>query len=229
MKALKNYARNVSRLLPLIVLSACGARQSLPPGSFNTAPNAAVFNRYSTPSTLRNFSATPSGGKFNYGLGMRLDGAQPMTEDGNTFSVLANRPEVVDLRAGFGPVYNQGATQACVGFSTVGGLGEYFARKRGWTGRFSPRFLWSMGRKMEGTLGQNQGMLITDAQKIMDAYGMLPEASFPFASLSPEQNPTVFEQMLPSAPVTRKSKKPKNSAFLRAGRPFLPFRPCVPL
>ncbi|PIQ23768.1 hypothetical protein COW36_20530 [bacterium (Candidatus Blackallbacteria) CG17_big_fil_post_rev_8_21_14_2_50_48_46] len=199
-----------ARLLPLALLTAC-AGQTLPPAMTQAALNPSL-NRFSTPA-LRSFSAGTSQRKFPHGLGLNLQGSQPMREDGQTFSIMANRPQVVDLRPGFSPIYNQGATNACVGFSSIGGFGEYFARKRGWNMRFSPRFLWNMGRKMEGTLAENTGMMISDAQRILDAYGMMPDQSFPFPVLDPEQNPALFNQLLTEQPNSAQIAEAKKFRF----------------
>lgn len=202
---MKSLLTRILALTALTTLSACASPAFPPvmgpgmtPGMNMPLNGPTNFNRFSVP--MNRMDAGINRQNFPYGLGMRLDGAQPMRDDGQEFSLQSNRPEQVDLRAGFSPVYNQGRTEACVGFSTVGGLGEYFARKRGWNMRFSPRYLWTMGRKLEGTLDKNTGMMISDAQKIMDAYGMLPEQSYPFPLLDPEQNPTLFQQMLSERP-----------------------------
>lgn len=202
---MKLISRLLPRVLPLVLLTAC-AGQSLPPvmNRGPVGPGLNSFNAGTAPNQFRRFNAGTSQTQFPYGLGLNLEGSQPMGESdvrsADEMSFMANRPELVDLRADFPPVYNQGATNACVGFSTVGGLGEYYARKRGWNLRFSPRFLWNMGRKMEGTIDQNVGMMISDAQKIMDAYGMMPEQSFPFPVLDPQQNPTLFQQLITEVP-----------------------------
>jgi len=203
----------IARLLPLMLLGACSS-QSLPPSMYansmmqrgayapvamRQASGPQAFNQFAA-GQVRRQNAGLNQRQFAYGLGLNLQGAQPMVDNGEGFSILSRRPEFVDLRPGFPPVYDQGGTNACVGFSTVGGLGEYYARKLGWNTRFSSRFLWNMGRKMGGYLEQNEGMMISDAQKIMDAYGMLPEAQFPFPVVYPEQNPTLFQQLLTERP-----------------------------
>jgi len=195
----------VKSLIGLGLLSAC-ASPSMPPMMMGVRGPVGQFNQFSNPSMNRFNAATPQG-NFPFGLGMQTQGAQPMDgmstqlfEQPEGLRSLARRPEQVDLRPGFPPVYNQGATNACVGFSTIGGLGEFYARKRGWNMRFSPRYLWTLGRKFDGNLNQNVGMMIDDAQKILDNYGMLPEQSYPFPVLDPRQNPALFEQMLSERP-----------------------------
>lgn len=165
-------------MLPALLLSAC-AGQSLPPSLQRplNSLSAPQFNRASAGSALR------------HGLGARVEGTQAMLDDSQApgFQTMATLPETVDLRPQFQPVYNQGMTNACVGFSSVGGLGEYMARKRGWNMRFSPRYLWNLGRKAEGSVDQNVGMYLEDAIKILDNLGMLPEQAYPFASLNPDE------------------------------------------
>lgn len=196
-------------LLAVATLSACSApalmAPGLRPGIAPMPQQMNQFQRFAQPSRFGRFAS--SGGKLPFGLGMKLEGAQPMQDSGprlfdteGGLEAFGRRPEKVDLRSQFPPVYNQGATNACVGFASVGGLGEFYARKRGWNQTFSKRFLWNMGRQMEGTLDQNVGMMLTDGQKILDNYGMLPDAAFPFPVLDPQQDPETFEKLLTERP-----------------------------
>ncbi|HEY9843984.1 MAG TPA: C1 family peptidase [Candidatus Obscuribacterales bacterium] len=169
-------------ILPAILLSAC-AGQSLPPtmaARTLTSMSAPRFGRMSAP-----------GNKLGHGLGAIVEGTQPMVDDSsqpnNFLGARQPLPAAVDLRPQFQPIYNQGGTNACVGYSSVGGLGEFMARKRGWNMRFSPRYLWNLGRKAHGMVDQNVGIYLEDAIKIMDNLGMAPETSFPFASVNPEE------------------------------------------
>ena len=131
------------------------------------------------------------------GLGLNTKGLAHLTEVDQTEKVTnASLPEKVDLRAGFSPIYNQQNTNACVGFATVGGLGEYLMRKKGVKTAFSPRFLWNMGRKLEKSLDQNVGMYFTDAVKVIDAYGMLPEEDLPFNEKLFAYNPKPTQEEL---------------------------------
>lgn len=192
MKSLIKFA------LPALMLSAC-AGQSLPP--------AAMQRPLTSFSTVRSASA---GGPLRHGLGARVENTQPMVDDSSAsgFETLASLPANVDLRPQFQPVYNQGMTNACVGFSTVGGLGEFMARKRGWNMRFSPRYLWNLGRKTEGSLDQNVGMYLEDAIKIIDNLGMLPEQTYPFLTTNSEDPAfaTVLTQ-LPTNAMIEQAKK----------------------
>lgn len=180
----------IKSLIPALLLSAC-ASQSLPPAMLQRP-----LNSLNTP--IQRMSAGKA--RFNHGLGARVENTQPMVDDSQAagFQTMASLPAAVDLRPQFQPVYNQGMTNACVGFSTVGGLGEYFARKRGWAMRFSPRYLWNLGRKMEGSVDQNVGMYLEDAIKVIDNLGMLPEQSYPFLSTNPEE--PAFAQVLTQLP-----------------------------
>jgi C1A family cysteine protease len=115
-----------------------------------------------------------------HGLGCDLKGLPVMTDDGaSPIEAAAALPSKVDLRAGCSPVRNQGRTESCVAFATAGGLGEYLAHKQGKSLTLSPRFLWAMLRKHEGTLGKNSGTQPYDAAKIADEIGFVPEAAFP--------------------------------------------------
>lgn len=153
-----------------------------------------------------------------FGMGLNTQGLNKLTEeDNNSESTNSSLPAKADLRAGFSPVYNQQNTNACVGFSTVGGLGEYLMRKKGNNQRFSPRFLWNMGRKLEKSLDQNVGMYFPDAIKVIDAYGMLPEADLPFNeklfAYNPKPTPedtAAQNKEISSVPTADMIKKAKN-------------------
>jgi C1A family cysteine protease len=187
-------------MLPALLLSAC-AGQSLPPAALGPRPLTSQNAPVKRMSTIAK--------RFPYGLGARVEGTQPMLgESASGFQTLASLPEKIDLRPQFPAVYNQGSTNACVGFSTVGGLGEFFARKRGWNMRFSPRYLWNLGRKMEGSLDQNVGMYLEDAIKVIDNLGMLPEQDYPFSTVDDSNPafPNVLTQ-LPSNAQVEQAKK----------------------
>lgn len=191
----------IKTLIPALLLTAC-AGQSLPP--------TMMANRLNSMSQVQRFSNVR---KFPFGLGARVEGTQPMTGEQSTSSIGAlqarsSLPALVDLRPQFQPVYNQGSTNACVGFSSVGGLGEFMARKRGWNMRFSPRYLWNLGRKMEGTVDQNVGMYLEDAIKVMDNLGMMPEEQYPFMTVDPEnRNFASVLTQLPSNAQIEQAKK----------------------
>lgn len=178
-------------LLPAVLLTAC-AGQSLPPN--------ALQRGVSSMSAPTQFNRASAGGAFRHGLGARVEGTQTMVDDSsaNGFETMAALPANVDLRPGFQPVYNQGMTNACVGFSTVAGLGEYMAHKRGWNMRFSPRYLWNLGRKAEGSVNQNVGMYLEDAIKIMDNLGMIPEQAYPFTTTNADD--PAFNNVLTQLP-----------------------------
>ena len=190
-------------VLPAIALSACAGPTM--PAAMGPRPLKAM----SAPRMTR-MAAPAQQRRFNHGLGARVDNTPRMVDDGQSagFMTMASLPERVDLRPQFGPVYNQGMTNACVGFSTVGGLGEFYARKRGWNMRFSPRYLWNLGRKLEGNVDQNVGMYLEDAIKVIDNLGMLPEAAYPFSSTNPEEPAfaSVLTQ-LPSNAMIEQAKK----------------------
>lgn len=181
-------------------LSACSAQQPamLSPMQRMSAP----MQRMGAPvQRMAASQASFAALRARYGKGALVKGSELMQGDGGTnFAIQASLPPQVDLRPQFPPVYNQGSTNACVGYSTVGGLGEYFARKRGWNMQFSPRFLWTLGRKGNGNLFENTGMWLEDAIKIMDAYGMAPEAQFPMQITEPAASPTIFNSMLTQVP-----------------------------
>lgn len=209
-------------LLALATLSACSAPSMMPgPSGLRPGPmprQMNQFQRFAQPARMARMSS--GGSKLPFGLGMNTLGAQPMRDSGprlfdaeDGLTAFGRRPEKVDLRAHFPPVYNQGATNACVGFASVGGLGEYYARKRGWNQRFSPRYLWNIGRHMEGTLNQNVGMMLTDGQKILDNYGMLPEQAFPFPVLDPQQDPDTFQKLLTERPNSKLIAEAKKYRF----------------
>lgn len=155
-----------------------------------------------------------------FGLGLNTQGLEKLESDDE---IVANSslPAKIDLRAGFSPIYNQQNTNACVGFSTVHGLGEYLMRKKGITTSFSPRFLWNMGRKVEKTLDKNVGMYFNDAIKVIDNYGMLPEEDMPFNeklfTYNPNPSKEDIEQQnkdvaeVPTSTMIQKAKKFKVS------------------
>lgn len=162
-------------------------------------------------SAFTQINSVNSNNNFKYGLGCKLDGMKPMTDNDSKEIVAVNSalPATVDLRSGMSPIYHQGNSNACVGFSTVHGLGEYLARKKGITTAFSPRFLWNLGRKTENTLDENQGMWLNDAKKIMDNIGMLPEADFPFPDFQAQSNEDTFKTFYSEVPANALIEKAK--------------------
>lgn len=168
------------------------------------APQFSRMNKMNT--SLRTFNSSK---KRPYGLGARVKGTAPMQGDGAGFSTQSKKP-YVDLRPNMTPVYHQGNSNACVGFSTVAGLGEYVARKRNLpVQRFSPRYLWNMGRHIEKSLDKNVGMWLDDAVKVMDAYGMLPEQAFPFPTLEQMNSEEVFAKLYSQRPSPSQIKQAK--------------------
>jgi hypothetical protein len=113
----------------------------------------------------------------HHGKGCNLEGLARMAPEGR--SLEAALPNSVDLRSGCSPVRDQGQTEACVGFATATGLGEFLAKKEGRPQALSPRFMWSLTRKLEHSLGKNVGTSPADAIKLAREVGFVPEADFP--------------------------------------------------
>src|SRR5688572_25588749 len=103
-----------------VILSGCGSNTHAPVQLRSYQP---VINTFSDKST------------FPYGMGLLTDNLERMSA-GSEIEANAVLPKSVDLRPQFQPIYQQGNTNACVGFATVGGLGEFLARKKGINTRF---------------------------------------------------------------------------------------------
>lgn len=148
------------------------------------------------------------------GLGLETKGLTKLKGEGKGTEMDAmgskSLPATADLRAGCSPISDQGNTNACVGFATVDGLGEYLARKQGRKVDLAPRFIWNMGRNQEKSLGENVGMMPHTAMKLADNYGMAPESAFPFPTASQMKSEESLMKLVsekPSSAVIAEAKK----------------------
>lgn len=167
-------------------ITACGSNSSVLPASPDTS--------------LGQISSVSGPAQPRFGLGLNLNGAPKMTEDESNAPTNSILPTNIDLRAGCTPIYNQGYSEACVGFASAHGLGEYLAKKQGRPMIFSPRFVWNLGRKKEKTIDKNVGMYFQDAMNVMDNIGLVPESDFPFPSFDIQKDDNTFKPLYSESP-----------------------------
>jgi C1A family cysteine protease len=188
---MEGFVMRKALLLVMAVVTGCGAPLMAPQAM---APGAETFAKRAK--------------TFRYGLGCKLDGLQKMADDDSGFQTKASLPEKIDLRAGCSPISNQGQTNACVGFATVDGLGEYLAAKQGRRMNLSPRYVWNLTRQMEKSLDGNVGTWPHDAMKVADNLGIALEADFPTPA------PEVTEDNARLMPLV--TERPSNDVVARA-------------
>jgi C1A family cysteine protease len=151
------------------------------------------------------------------GLGCNLDGLKPLGDDEPVAQGLL--PTKVDLRAGCSPISNQGQTNACVGFATVDGLLEFVAKKQNRPVDLAPRFIWTLGRKKNGNLGKNVGMWPSDAMKIADNQGVLPESAFPFPTDAQQADEKALQPFLDEVPNSKLMTQAKDLRLIQGFKP----------
>lgn len=167
------------------------------------------------------FQAGASAKKAQKGLGLKTDGLKKLTGEGakGEMASMAALPATADLRAGCSPISDQGNTNACVGFATVDGLGEYLARKQGRAVDLAPRFIWNMGRDEEDSLGENVGMLPRTAMKIADNIGMAPESAFPFPTVGQMKSEESLMKLVSEKPSSVVIKEAKRYRLFKGWKP----------
>lgn len=86
----------------------------------------------------------------------------------------------VDLRPGFGPIYDQGQLGACVAWTWI----EYvqFVRRKEGLADFEPAalFVYYNGRVLEHTTRQDSGLTLRDGIKAVAQQGAPPLATWPY-------------------------------------------------
>ena len=139
-----------------------------------------------------------------YGLGANLKGAPKVKYDegGSTeaMSAMAALPAKVDLRGQFPPVYNQGPMGSCTGFAIAKGLGEYVLKKQNRHVELSGLYLYYQERKMEGSLNEDAGALISDGMKVLDNLGCAPEKDHPYLPMSKWSDAKALQEYLTMKP-----------------------------
>ncbi|HBN07666.1 MAG TPA: hypothetical protein DD435_03115 [Cyanobacteria bacterium UBA8530] len=116
-----------------------------------------------------------------------------------TFSTQA-LPGKADLRADCSPVANQGNFGACTSFATVKGLQEYLLKKQGRYVPQAPDYIWWQSKKQTGQKGKDAGVPTEFAVKMLDAYGTVPEADFPYLDASLQKDEKACDEFLNRAP-----------------------------
>jgi C1A family cysteine protease len=87
-------------------------------------------------------------------------------------------PAYVNLINECPPIYDQGAVGACTAYATAKGLGEFVARKKGYTEPVSAIFLYNLCRLQDNDLEVDNGSSPLTAIEILSSVGLMPQASF---------------------------------------------------
>lgn len=180
-------------LATLLMLVGCG-----------TAPTASILSADGVDPT---FDAEARR-KFSYGLGADISG-DPGVKLDESYSIQA-LPAAVDLRAGCSPVANQGQFGSCTSFATIKGLEEFLLKKAHRFVPQAPAFLWYQSRRQVGKKAEDTGVPTEFAMKMLDAYGSLPEAEFPYLEESKQKDETArlaFLTRQPDADQVEAAKK----------------------
>jgi C1A family cysteine protease len=95
----------------------------------------------------------------------------------------ASLPTAVDLRSYCPPVYNQGNQGSCTG-NAIGAAIQFGLCKQDKVKAFMPSrdFIYYFEREMEGNVMSDSGAQIRDGIKVVNAYGVCDEKTWPYSS-----------------------------------------------
>jgi C1A family cysteine protease len=110
--------------------------------------------------------------KLGYGLSESIErNAQPVT---------AATDSVLDYTSQMGAVRSGGSEGSVVGFAIAYALEYQVFKSTGQQVRLSPREIYNMTRKLEGTISSDAGAQIRNAVKIVQTQGAIAEAVWPY-------------------------------------------------
>ena len=158
--------------------------------------------------------------KLPHGLGCRLDGLKRLVNDDRALMAAGDRSQRVDLRPQCSPISDQGASNACVGFATVDGLGEFLAKKQGRPMDLSPRYIWNLARAHDKSLNENTGIWPHVAFKLADNLGFAEEQAFPFPTRAQQKDEAVFLKFFSEKPPTALETAAKRNRLMRGVKPI---------
>ncbi|MCP3915251.1 MAG: C1 family peptidase [bacterium] len=116
----------------------------------------------------------------NYRLGACLFEEAPIAAPELSFASSAGLPERIDLRGFCAPVEDQGMIGSCAANAVVGAM-EYHQRKNGEPEvDLSRLFLYYNARKLSDNEANDSGTYIHHAMAAVLAYGVCPEAMWPY-------------------------------------------------
>lgn len=88
--------------------------------------------------------------------------------------------KVVDLRADFQEVYDQGQIGSCTAFAMVKGLREYLAKKSGDTTKLSALEFYYKEREDMGTISEDSGASMVTGMDVLKNHGVALDADWPY-------------------------------------------------
>ena len=105
---------------------------------------------------------------------------------------MATRPKVVDMRANFPGIYNQGALGSCTGNGTAAVI--EFAKMKQKEMRLVPSrlMIYYNARELEGSVDSDSGAMIRDCIKTVVSKGVCSEASWPYVPTQFRRKPPKF-------------------------------------
>lgn len=93
---------------------------------------------------------------------------------------VATLPKSVDLRSGFGPVFDQGQLGSCTA-NAGASLFEFVMKKQGLFDFVPSRlFIYYYERFLQKTVKEDSGATITGCLKVLAKYGVCPETDWPY-------------------------------------------------
>lgn len=175
-------------------LPACQSTPSLLP------PTTAQINALPTGLNIFSFS-NPNRRRPKLGLKLTSQ-TRRIKADNELETIRTTLPSRVDLRQFDSPIINQGDLGACTGFAIVKGLREFMLnRDRQAFQPLSPLFLYYNERKVEGSIDEDAGAMITTGMELLKNIGVAREALWSYDPAN-DNNPRTkekFQQAPPAA------------------------------
>lgn len=151
---------------------------------------------------------------FRYALGADISN-DPGVKADEGFETQAALPEKIDLRSGCSPVQNQGNFGSCTSFATIKGLQEFLLKKQGRFKEQAPAYIWYQSRRQTGQKAEDSGVPTEFAVKMLDAYGSLPEAEFPYLEESKQKDDAARKAFLTRQPTSEQVEIAKKNRIVK--------------
>lgn len=154
--------------LTLVSVVACNSQSPVVLDTQNSVVDSDFTEIYSAKPELK-----------QYKLNFNVKKAEKNTLASGNLNALSTR--AVDLRRFASPVADQGNLGACTAFAIVKGSRELNMKKAGQSYvPLSPLFFYYEERKVDGTIGQDNGSTITTGMQVLKNVGVSTESAWPY-------------------------------------------------